>query len=185
MNSILLRSLTLALVLMVQNSAAADEIRGRVVGVTDGDTLTVLDFDRHRFKVRLAGIDAPETRQAFGHASKRRMSDLTFKRNVLVRWTKHDRFGRIVGVVLVDGKDVGLALLESGLAWHFKRYAHEQSANERAAYARAEDLARAGRIGLWREQDPIPPWEYRTYTKHRSIRATGPTRDLGDYRSMR
>jgi endonuclease YncB( thermonuclease family) len=171
MNSILLRAIPVALMLLVHISAVADELRGRVVGVTDGDTLTVLGIARQQFKVRLAGIDAPEKRQAFGQASKRRMSDLAFQRDVLVRWTKHDRFGRIVGVALVDGNDVGLALIESGLAWHFKRYAHEQSAHDRGTYARAEDLARAARIGLWSERDPIPPWEYRRHMHHGSVLA--------------
>lgn len=152
--------------LLVHSLAAANELRGRIVGITDGDTVTVLTPARTQKKVRLAGIDAPEKKQAFGEAAKRRMSELAFQRDVVVHWDKLDRFGRIVGVVVVEGEDVGLALLRSGLAWHFKRYAHEQTPSDRATYARAEDLARAAGLGLWGEHQNIPPWQYRANRRH-------------------
>jgi endonuclease YncB( thermonuclease family) len=175
-NAILRRATALVILLLAHSPVWPDELRGRVVGITDGDTITVLAPDLHQFKVRLAGIDAPEKGQAFGQAAKRRMSELSFQRDVLVRWTKRDRFGRIVGVALVGGKDVGLALIESGLAWHFKRYAHEQPISDRASYARAEELARAARIGLWREQGGVPPWEYRRHMKQGGVRTPGDLR---------
>lgn len=145
---------------------AADELRGRIVGITDGDTVTVLTPARIQKKVRLAGIDAPEKGQPFGQASKRQLSELAFQREVSVQWNKEDRFGRIVGVIIVNGEDVGLSLLRSGFAWHFKRYAHEQSSSDRAAYAKAEEQAQAARVGLWRDPQPIPPWEYRSSRRH-------------------
>lgn len=158
-----LRSAVLVVAVLLSHAqSAAEEFRGRIVGITDGDTLAVLTPARVQKKVRLAGIDAPEKGQAFGQAAKRQLSELAFQQEASVRWDKEDRYGRIVGVVVVNGEDVGLALLRSGFAWHFKRYAHDQSASERIAYSKAEDQAKAARLGLWRDPQAVPPWEYRS-----------------------
>jgi endonuclease YncB( thermonuclease family) len=162
----ILRALATFSLLIASAAAFSDEIQGKVIGVSDGDTVTVVDARRVQSKVRISGIDAPEKHQSFGQAAKRKMSDLAYNRDVIVRWSKRDRYSRIVGIVLVDGKDVGLALIEAGLAWHYKRFANEQSASERAAYAAAEMRARAGHIGLWRDTQPVPPWEYRNDKRH-------------------
>ena len=84
----------LFLVLCLATCVHAVELRGKVVGVSDGDTVTVLDAERHQHKVRLAGIDAPEKAQAFGQASKISLSDQIFGREVAVTWDKRDRYGR-------------------------------------------------------------------------------------------
>ena len=95
--------------------------------VSDGDTVTVLDAERHQHKVRLAGIDAPEKAQAFGQASKISLSDQIFGREVAVTWVKRDHFGRIVGKISVDHRDVCLEQVRRGMAWHYKQYARDQA----------------------------------------------------------
>jgi endonuclease YncB( thermonuclease family) len=101
--------------------AAAIEFFGKVVGVTDGDTLTVLTTQWQQHRVRLSGIDAPERRQAFGQVSKQHLSDLGYDKTVSVVFHKRDRYQRILGEVLVNGADVGLNQIQSGLAWHYKK----------------------------------------------------------------
>lgn len=123
--------------------------------------MTVLVAGRTRQVVRLAGIDAPEKAQPYGDRAKRHLSDLVFGAEVVVEYEKRDRYGRIVGKVIRDGRDASLAQIESGYAWHFKRYAAEQSPDDRATYARAEEAAHHAGRGLWAGQSPTPPWEWR------------------------
>lgn len=152
----------------------ANSFEARVVRVKDGDTVVVLDQGNKQHEVRLAGIDAPEKKQPFGTRSRRQLADLVFKKSVIVEWEKRDRYKRIVGKLLLTSprqvciesdcqsiQDAGLALVAVGLAWHYKQYEREQSVTDRDAYARAEELARAGRRGLWTDARPIPPWEWR------------------------
>lgn len=143
-------------------AASAAQLDGRVIGVSDGDTLTVLDSTRSQHKVRLAGIDAPEKKQPFGNRSRQHLADLVFQKQVLVEWSKRDRYGRIVGKVLVAGQDVSLKQITAGLAWHYKAYQHEQTSEDRALYADSEDAARAKRIGLWQDSAPVAPWNFRS-----------------------
>jgi endonuclease YncB( thermonuclease family) len=142
-------------------TAGAATLRGEVVGLADGDTLTVLDNDRQQHRVRLVGIDAPEKRQAFGERSRQHLSALVFRQEVAVDWKKRDRYGRILGVVRVRSVDVGQAQLRAGLAWHYKAYAREQPVEQRALYSDVELDARRARRGLWSEAAPTPPWEFR------------------------
>lgn len=150
-------------VLLACIGAQAAELRGRVVGITDGDTVTVLDDDLVQHKVRLAGIDAPERGQPFGDASKRSLSAPVFNQVVTVVWHKRDRYGRLVGVVRVQpsGVDVGLAQVRAGMAWHYTAYATEQLPADRQLYGEAEAQARDARVGLWRDLNAVPPWEHR------------------------
>ena len=149
------------LLVLTVTLAAASELRGVVVGVTDGDTITVLDDSRKQHKVRLAGIDAPEKHQAFGERARQYLSSLAFKKQATLDCYKNDQYKRQVCRVWVEGKDIALAQVQGGLAWHYKRFEKEQTASERAAYARAEADARASRTGLWRSERPVPPWEFR------------------------
>lgn len=142
-------------------AAHSAELVGRVVSVSDGDTVTILTPSKEQHRVRLAGIDAPESRQAFGQRSKQALSDIAYRQTVVVEWDKRDRYGRIIGKVLVGGVDANLEQIRRGMAWHYKQYAREQSAEDRLRYAKAEDLARDERIGLWRDKDPVPPWDFR------------------------
>lgn len=179
-SSVRFAGLVLALVALTSNAA---ELRGRVIGVADGDTVTVLDDAREQHKVRLSGIDAPERGQAFGDASKRNLSALAFNQTVTVEWHKRDRYGRLVGVVRVQpsDQDVGLAQVRAGMAWHYTAYAHEQSAEDQQLYSDAEAKARGVRSGLWRDPSPVPPWEQRTARRdaqaERRTEAATATRD--------
>ena len=165
----IIRSLLVLSVLLV-SIAHADTLTGRVVGVADGDTITVLDADRQQHKIRLGGIDAPEKAQPFHQKSKENLSRLVFNKYVRVEWDKHDRYGRIVGKVWVQPAscptcpmtlDAGHAQITVGLAWWYRNYAREQSPADRGAYEFSEQEAKAKRVGLWSDPDPVPPWEWR------------------------
>jgi endonuclease YncB( thermonuclease family) len=147
--------------LIVAFPATAYELAGRVVGVIDGDTLDLVSENKMQVRVRLAGIDAPEKAQPYGDVAQRKLSELVFGHIVVVEWHKKDRYGRVVGKVLRAGQDVDLALVEVGLAWHYRKYANEQSVPDRLTYRAAESSARMRRIGLWREPNPLAPWDFR------------------------
>jgi len=147
--------------LLVLPFAQADTRTGKVVKVTDCDTVTVLDSSNTQHKVRLQGIDAPERKQPYGRKSGKYLSEVVSGQVVVVDWSKRDRYGRIIGKVLLDSQDMNLRQIEGGLAWHYKKYAREQSEQDRESYAAAENEARAARIGLWQKPGPIPPWEWR------------------------
>jgi endonuclease YncB( thermonuclease family) len=138
-----------------QERSDSRKIVGRVIAVADGDTITVLDDTKAQIKIRLDAIDAPETGQPFGQASKRALSDMVFGRDVIVYKKKLDRWGRTVGHVIVGGVDTNLAMLEAGMAWHYKEY------DKNKRLAEAENAARAARRGLWQDSDAVPPWEWR------------------------
>jgi endonuclease YncB( thermonuclease family) len=163
------RSLLFISALLASN-AYAETLTGRVVGVADGDTITVLDADRQQHKIRLGGIDAPEKSQPFGQRSKENLSRMVFNKDVRVDWTNRDRYHRIVGKVWVQPADcptcpmtldAGQAQPAAGMAWWYRKYAKEQSPEDRGRYESEEAEAKARRIGLWRDADPVPPWEWR------------------------
>lgn len=149
-------------------------LEGKVVGVADGDTITVLGAGNRQTRVRLQGIDAPESGQAFGQVSKRNLSDLVFDRQVVVEYEKSDRYGRTLGKVVAFGRDVNLEQVKAGLAWHYKYYLDEQSPEDRRLYADAETEARSARRGLWADPGPIPPWDFRR-GKRGNAEEGGPT----------
>lgn len=134
---------------------------GQVVGVTDGDTITVLDAGHTQYKIRLAGIDAPEKKQAFGQVSKKSLSDLVYEKVVSVEYSKQDRYGRIVGKVLVNGLDANLEQVKRGMAWFYKKYENEQPLQDRLDYFHAQDLAEMEKVGLWADNGPVAPWDFR------------------------
>ena len=142
-------------------------LQGRVVNVSDGDTITVLDSSKKQHKVRLAGIDAPEKKQSFGRQSKESLSLLVFNRQVTIELGKTDRYGRTVSKVDINGVDANLEQIKMGMAWHYKKYQKEQSIEDMVEYARAEGEARADRRGLWRDSEPIAPWDFRKASKEK------------------
>lgn len=145
----------------VVSFAQADVLVGRVVGVSDGDTVTVLDARQRQHTIRLGGIDAPESRQAFGQRAKLALSEIVFAREVRVEYERRDNYGRIVGKIVVDGRNVNLQMVQQGYAWWYRAYAHDQHADDRALYEVAEAAASRQRLGLWRDSSPIPPWDFR------------------------
>jgi endonuclease YncB( thermonuclease family) len=158
--------LILAIILiLLQSIALADTLRGRVLRVTDGDIVVVLDSNHNQNRVRLAGIDAPERSQAYGKTSKKHLTELVYGETVVIEYDKYDRYGRIVGRIILDGYDMNLEQIKAGLAWHHKKYQDEQSSNERLRYAETEVEAKNNMRGLWYDPDPIPPWDYRRGTR--------------------
>ena len=141
--------------------ASADTLTGRVVSIADGDTLTLLDATNTQHKIRLAGIDSPEKGQPYGQICKKSLSDLAYDHVAVVESTKLDRYGRVIGKVLVKGQDVNLEQVRRGCGWHYKQYQNEQILNDRLSYNAAEESARAGKVGLWTDHEPVPPWEWR------------------------
>jgi endonuclease YncB( thermonuclease family) len=142
-------------------AAWAETLSGQVISVADGDTVTVRDAAQQVHKIRLAGIDAPESRQPYGQRARQSLSEMVAGQWVEVDYDKADRYGRLVGKVQVDGVDVNLEQLRRGLAWHYKRYEEEQSPEDRQVYAQAERRAQAEYLGLWRDRQPQAPWDYR------------------------
>ncbi len=121
--------LFLGIALVASQTLAAD-FTGRVVGVSDGDTITVLHNGKGE-RIRLHGIDCPEKRQAFGKRAKQLTSNLVFGKTVTVQFVDRDRYGRTVGVVLLpDGRSLNHELVRAGLAWMYRRYTTDQSLSD-------------------------------------------------------
>lgn len=157
-------------IFLVAFSAHAETLNGYVVDITDGDTIVVLDANHKQHKIRLAGIDAPEkansekapeSAQPFGERSKQYLASIVFNKNVIVEWSKLDRYGRTVGKVSVNGLDANLAQIKAGMAWWYEKYRKEQSPADQQTYAKAEQRARLQRVGLWSDKNPTPPWDFR------------------------
>lgn len=142
-------------------NAKAEWWLGRVLAVTDGDSLRVEDAAGRRVSIRLEGVDAPELRQCGGPAARDALAAWVGGRHVVVEPRKTDRYGRTVARVHRSAGEVNLQLVVAGHAWHYQAYAREQDPADRAAYAQAEQQARARRAGLWACDTPEPPWVYR------------------------
>ncbi len=157
----LITLLFLLCILSILSPAHAETLAGRVVGVHDGDTLTLLDDQKHQTKVRLAEIDTPESAQPYGSRAKQALSDLVFGKAVLVDVQDIDRYGRTVGRVSVNGTDVNATLVAAGAAWVYRQYARDPE------LLRLEAEARAAQRGLWAlpEAQRTPPWEWRQQRK--------------------
>jgi endonuclease YncB( thermonuclease family) len=138
---------------------------GRVVAIADGDTITILDSANTQHRIRLEGIDAPESHQAFGEQSRLSLSEMIFGKDVSVSYQKTDQYGRLVGKILLDGKDINLEQVKAGMAWHYKFYEDEQTPEDRELYARAEAEAQAARRGLWQDPNPTEPYQFRKEEK--------------------
>jgi endonuclease YncB( thermonuclease family) len=152
--------------------AATESFEARVVGVADGDTITVLDANNVQRRIRLSGIDAPERGQPFSGRSKQSLRRMVMGKLVRIEWDEMDRYGRLVGKVWVTPAginctkepcpktlDAGRAQLTVGLAWHY--LGRQQAEEDSLAYEFDETEARARRAGLWSESDPIAPWDWR------------------------
>jgi endonuclease YncB( thermonuclease family) len=162
------------LLLLSHACLQAETITGRVIKVTDGDTVDILDAEHVKHHVRLAGIDAPESKQPFGARAQQKLSALVFGQQVRFEWSKRDRRERPVGVLYVapsgcevceQAVDTGYEVLKAGLAWHYKQYQREQTPKDRQRYSQGEIDARGQQIGLWVDPEPIPPWEWRKAKK--------------------
>lgn len=131
-------------------------VNGKVVGVTDGDTMTLLDSSNVQHKVRFYGIDAPEKKQDFGTQSKKCLSDMIFGKDVRILVVETDRYKREIGRVYVGDTYVNMEMVKKGMAWHYVAYAKKDD-----VLRDAEKEAREKKLGLWEMDNPIAPWDFR------------------------
>lgn len=156
-----LSGILLAIILLPFHvNAASLDCPCKVVKITDGDTVHVLDRGSGRYKIRLAGIDAPEKKQLFGKKSTDNLKGLVAGKMVEIEYDKKDRYGRIVGKLVLHGQDINLQQIKDGYAWHYKHYQKEQSKLDQDLYNSAEIESRKKRLGLW-AVNSVAPWEFR------------------------
>jgi micrococcal nuclease len=146
--------LALLLLLLTTPLLYGDTYTAKCVGVTDGDTISVMKAGR-AVKIRLEGIDCPEAGQEFGTKAKQYTSSLVFGKDIVIKEYNLDRYGRMVARILAGGQDVSVELVRAGLAWHFKRYSKDP------VLAEAEVEARKAKVGLWSMPGAVPPREWR------------------------
>jgi len=161
-----MKPLLLALLLISSPALAAPtavetRLTLKVTSVHDGDTFTGINESNEQVKVRLDAVDAPELSQPYGQASKKALGDKIFGKTVTVITKKHDRYGRTIGHVLIDKRDVNLELLEVGAVWHYSAYDRNKRLRE------AEASARTANKGLWKDPNPMAPWDWRKTEKDR------------------
>jgi endonuclease YncB( thermonuclease family) len=137
------------------------QLHGRVIGVHDGDSLTLLDGSRHQHKIRLNGIDAPELGQPYGQASRRALLQQAVRRKATAHCIKTDAYGRQICQVTVDELDLALHQLGSGMAWYFGRYRRDLPQDLQQQYEATEQHSRQDSTGLWSQPSPMPPWQWR------------------------
>ena len=142
------------LTLLFAFTASAFEFTGKVVSVADGDTITVL-YGKKEYKIRFQHIDCPESSQAFGTKAKQVLSNKVFGKTVTVRWTEKDRYERILGDIHIGQRWINAEMVNEGMAWHYKFFSKD------ATIAAAQTKAKAGKVGLWSQPDPVAPWEFR------------------------
>ena len=156
-----IKSGILALMFFLLPQAELKTINGKVVSIKDGDTFTIKNQRDKLFKVRLSDIDAPELGQPFGRPAKRLLEDLALNKMVRINYTQVDKYGRLIAeVFLPDGKKLNEEPLKVGLAWHYRvKYPHSTFLEE------LEYKAWKNKMGLWVQEKPIPPWEFRRETR--------------------
>lgn len=145
--------------LCIGSAVQAWTLQGQVVAVVSGDTLRIRDERKVQYTVRLAGVDAPEKFQAYGQRSLDTLRELAFQRYVTVEGTGSG--SPRVGRVRVEGRDISMEQLQLGAVWYDRSRAQSLPDTDRQAYAEAQADAKVRRVGLWRDKQPIPPWEYR------------------------
>jgi endonuclease YncB( thermonuclease family) len=145
---------------LVSTAVSADTLTGRVVEITDGDTLTLL-VGRQSYKIQIAAIDAPERYQTWGDQSRTNLSRLTLNRTAVANCSRLERWDHQACQVTVNDMDIGLQQIKEGMAWWIRQDAHVQSAEDQSAYENAELMAKMRRLGLWGATNPVPPWEFR------------------------
>lgn len=153
--------LVLFLAFLLLASTPAHAWVGRVVAVTDGDTIKVLQ-DGRETKIRLYGVDTPEKKQAFGQKAKDFTADMVAGKMVDVEPVDQDRYGRTVGIVTVAGRSLNEELVKNGFAWVYRQYCRR---GECSFWMKEESQARAAMIGLWANSASMPPWEWRRKKK--------------------
>lgn len=150
--------LILVFLLLLPSISFSKTITGKTISVADGDTITVLNNQNQQTKIRLYGIDTPENGQAFGKKAKKFTSSFVAGKTVRVKIYDTDRYGRSVGVVFVGNTNVNKEIIRAGYAWQYRKYCKASFCSE---WLTLEQMAKIARIGLWRDNNPAPPWEWR------------------------
>ena len=154
------------------NLPYSKEFKGKVVSIADGDTVTIVVADnsanskflhppssqpssKKQYRIRLNDIDAPESKQAFGNKSKENLKNYIYQKDVVVKYESTDKYGRILGTIYYQGKDINLQQVKDGYAWVYRHYSKKQD------YIKEEEKARQERKGLWADKNPINPYDFR------------------------
>jgi endonuclease YncB( thermonuclease family) len=163
-------AILLQLLLLTSNAYAGRIVEGIVCAVYDGDTVLMTTREESRLKVRLYGIDAPETRkpdkpgQPYGDKAKRLLMYKILGRRVTAEIVDIDQYKRAVAIIRYEGRDINREMVAEGMAWAYRQYLQGSYESE---YIVSENRARSRRVGLWRESTPLPPWEFRNGHKGR------------------
>lgn len=152
------------LLLFTPDNCTAQTVRGMVKTVYDGDTVVLVGRDTGRIKVRLYGIDAPETRkpdrpgQPYGAQAERVLKFKLLGKEVLAELQDKDQYGRAVAIIRLGNRDINSEMVSEGMAWAYRQYLKGAYVSR---YIDLEERARRQRVGLWRDRNPTPPWEFR------------------------
>lgn len=149
-----MRKTILALLLLFPILLSAHTLKGKIIRVSDGDTVILLDSDNAQHKIRLHGIDAPENGQPYGDKSKEHLSDLILGKTVSIEWKKKDQYKRILGVIYLGDVNINAEMIRSGYAWNYK-YSKDKY------YIKLQEKAKAEKKGLWKDKNAIDPWQWR------------------------
>ena len=146
-------------ILLLPFTVLADESIIKIVSIPDGDTLNIINGNNKKVKIRLYGIDAPETTQKYGQASRDYLRKIVKNKRLTYKIRSKDDYGRVVATLYGDDNDLNYEMIKAGYAWHYKHY------NNSKKYAKAEENARKQKLGLWKGKNPQAPWEYRRENK--------------------
>ncbi len=150
------------ILLLISNNLLSLELKGKIIHISDGDTVHLLTDNKEKIKIRLNDIDAPESKQAFGNKSKENLKKYIYQKNVVVEYKNKDKYKRVLGTIYYQNRDINLQQVKDGYAWVYKQYSNKQN------YIKAEREARSSKKGLWRDNNPAEPWEYRKQKKEKN-----------------
>lgn len=146
---------TILLLLLISTNLLSLELKGKIIHISDGDTVHLLTDKKEKIKIRLKDIDAPESKQAYGNKSKENLKNYIYQKNVVVEYKNKDKYKRVLGTIYYKNEDINLQQVKDGYAWVYKKYSRNST------YFKAEKEARIKKLGLWSDKNPIEPWEFR------------------------
>ena len=155
---IILISLALAVTVNAKTNQSEATWQGKVVGITDGDTATVLTSANEQVKIRIYGIDCPEKKQAFGTKARAFLASLIFGQTVIIQPSGKDLYGRTIAKISYEDRDIGLTMIQYGYAWWYQQYAKKET-----DYKKAQAKAREQQLGLWQDANPVEPSKFRKF----------------------
>lgn len=154
----------LSLLISPSAYASTSTFTGKVINVADGDTITILTQNDEKIKIRLAGIDCPESFQVHGEKAKQYLTSMVDGKRVRIEPETVDQYGRTVGMVLVNGANINEQIVSNGHGWVFRKYCTADYCKD---WLKSEEKARKAGAGLWQDANPKPPWEWRAAQRSR------------------